>query len=103
VLAAAGLYALDHHVSRLAEDHANAEYLAAGLRDIGLDVTWPQTNVVFVEVNPAQTRALAQHLKERGVIVAVVPRTRLMTHMDVTRDKVDAAVRAFREYPHWRQ
>jgi threonine aldolase len=101
VLAAAGLYALQHHVERLAEDHENAEHLAAGLRDIGLSVTAPQTNVVYVEVPAAQIQALRAHLKQRGVIAAVVPRTRLMTHMDVTKDKIDAAVRAFRDYPHW--
>jgi threonine aldolase len=101
VLAAAGLYGLRHHVERLAEDHENADILAAGLRAAGLTVTAPQTNVVYVEVPPAQTQALRAHLQERGILATVVPRTRLMTHMDVTREKVDAAVRAFRDYPYW--
>jgi threonine aldolase len=101
VLAAAGLYALQHHIERLAEDHDNAEYLAAGLRDIGLSVTAPQTNVVYVEVPATEIQALRAHLKQRGVLAAVVARTRLMTHMDVTKDDIDAAVRAFRDYPHW--
>jgi threonine aldolase len=101
VLAAAGLYGLDHHVERLAEDHENAEYLAAGLRDAGLTVAAPQTNVVYVEVPMAQTHVLKAHLNQRGILAAVVPRTRLMTHMDISRDKIDTAVRAFREFPHW--
>jgi threonine aldolase len=101
VLAAAGLYALENHVERLAEDHANAEYLAAGLRDAGLNATVPQTNVVYLEVAPAQVDGLRAHLKQRGVIASVAPRTRLMTHMDLQRPKIDAAVAAFREYPHW--
>ena len=101
VLAAAGLYALEHHVQRLAEDHANAEYLAEGLRAAGLKVTPPQTNVVYVEVIPAQVDALKAHLRHRGVIASVAPRTRLMTHMDLPRAKIDAAIQAFREYPHW--
>ena len=101
MLAAAGLYALEHHVQRLAEDHANAEYLAAGLRAAGLQVTPPQTNVLFIEVVPAQIEALRAHLKQRGVIASVAPRTRLMTHMDLTRVQIDAAIQAFREYPHW--
>jgi threonine aldolase len=101
VLAAAGLYALENHVERLAEDHANAEYLAAGLRDAGLNATVPQTNVVYLEVAPAQVDGLKAHLKQRGVIASVAPRTRLMTHMDLQRPKIDAAVAAFREYPHW--
>lgn len=100
VLAAAGLYALENHVERLFEDHENAELLAAGLRDAGLNVVPPQTNVVYVDVPPAQIEGLSSHLKQRGVIAAVVPRTRLMTHMDVPRAKIDLAVRAFREYPH---
>jgi len=101
VLAAAGLYALQHHVERLAEDHENAEHLAAGLRAIGLSVTAPQTNLVYVEVPATEIQALKAHLKQCGVIAAVVPRTRLMTHMDVTKHEIDVAVRAFRDYPHW--
>ena len=57
VLAAAGLYALEHHVSRLAEDHENAEYFAAGLRKLGLAVEPPQTNIVFVDI-PDRAREL---------------------------------------------
>jgi threonine aldolase len=101
VLAAAGLYALANNVQRLAEDHANAEYLADGLRDAGLAVSAPQTNVVYLEVAAAQLSGLKAHLKDRGIIATVAPRTRLMTHMDLTRAKIDAAVRAFREFPHW--
>jgi threonine aldolase len=101
VLAAAGLYALEHHVQRLAEDHANAEHLAAGLRDIGLKVSVPQTNVVYVEVPAAQLHGLKAHLRSRGVIATIAPRTRLMTHMDLPRAKIDAAVQALSEFPHW--
>lgn len=101
VLAAAGLYALKNHVDRLAEDHENAELLAAGLRDTGLKVVSPQTNVVYIEVPPAQIEGLKTHLKQHGVLATVVPRMRLMTHMDVPRAKIELAVRAFREYPHW--
>jgi threonine aldolase len=101
VLAAAGLYALEHNVQRLAEDHANAEYLAAGLRDAGLKVSVPQTNVVYIEVPAAQIQGLKAHLRNCGIIATIAPRTRLMTHMDLPRAKIDAAVQAFRGYPHW--
>jgi threonine aldolase len=101
VLAAAGLYAMENHVQRLAEDHENAEYLAAGLRDAGLKVAPPQTNVVYLEVAPPQIEDLRGHLKKQGILASVAARTRLMTHMDLPRPKIDAAVRAFREYPHW--
>ena len=101
VLAAAGLYAMENHVQRLAEDHENAEYLAAGLRDAGLKVAPPQTNVVYLEVASAQIEDLKAHLNKQGVLASIAARTRLMTHMDLTRPKIDAAVRVFREYPHW--
>jgi threonine aldolase len=101
VLAAAGLYALEHNVQRLADDHANAEYLARGLRDAGLEVSLPQTNVVYVEVPTTQILSLKAHLRERGIIATVAPRTRLMTHMDLPRSDIDVAVQAFREFPHW--
>jgi len=101
VLAAAGLYAMENHVQRLAEDHENAEYLAAGLRDAGLKVAPPQTNVVYIEVAPQQIEDLRGHLKKRGILASIAARTRLMTHMDSPRPMIDAAVRAFREYPHW--
>jgi threonine aldolase len=101
VLAAAGLYAMEHHVQRLAEDHSNAEYLAEGLRAAGLKVTAPQTNVVYIEVAPSQIDGLKAHLRQRDIIASVAPRTRLMTHMDLPRAKIDRAVQAFRDYPHW--
>jgi threonine aldolase len=101
VLAAAGLYALENNVQRLAEDHVNAEYLAAGLRNIGLKVALPQTNVVYIDVPPPQLQGVKTHLKSRGVIASIAPRTRLMTHMDLTRAKIDAAVQAFGDFPHW--
>ena len=101
VLAAAGLYALQNHVQRLAEDHANAEYLAAGLRAMGLNVVPPQTNILYVDVPAGQTLGLRAHLEQRGINVTVTPRTRLVTHLDLPRSKIDAALQAFRDYPHW--
>jgi threonine aldolase len=101
VLAAAGLYALDNHVKRLAEDHANAEYLAAGLRALGLRVMPPQTNIVQVDIPPQHVQGLKAHLEQRGILATVRPRTRLVTHLDLPRPKIDAALQAFREYPNW--
>lgn len=101
VLAAAGLYALEHHVQRLAEDHANAEYLAEGLRTAGLSVVPPQTNVVYLQVAVSQIDGLKAHLRQRGILASVAPRTRLMTHMDLPRVQIDRAIQVFREYPHW--
>src|SRR6185503_14294862 len=62
ILAAAGLYALEHNVDRLAEDHANAERLARGLAALGLKVDPVQTNMVFVTVPKESAAALRKHL-----------------------------------------
>lgn len=84
LLAAAGLYALDHHVERLAEDHANADRLAQGLRKIdALAIDGPHTNMVFVDVPAADCASLAAHLAQAGVLARIGPKTRFVTHLDV--------------------
>lgn len=100
-IAAAGcLYALDHHVARLAEDHANAARLAAGLAAIaGLDVESPETNLVFFELTtglPIET--LAARLRARGVLISVFGhgRGRAGVHLDVTLADVEFAIESFR-------
>ena len=92
ILAAAGIYALDHHVARIAEDHANARLLAAQLRGAGLGARTPATNIVLVDVEDAP--ALAARAAEHGVRVSAFgPRlVRLVTHLDVTeKDCLSAA------------
>jgi threonine aldolase len=96
IVAAAGLYALDHHVQRLAEDHANAARLASGLAEIAA-VRTParvESNIVIFEVGDAE--ALCAALEARGVLMgAVGPRlVRAVTHLDVDRDGVDGAIAA---------
>jgi threonine aldolase len=98
VLAAAGLYALQHHVARLAEDHDNAQYLAEALRALGLSVETPQTNVVYVDIPVAHIAALKEHLAHRGILATIAPLTRLVTHLDLPRAKIDMALRAWREF-----
>ena len=98
VLAAAGLYALEHHVDRLAEDHANAARLAAGLADLGLRVEPVQTNMVFVHVPADSVGALKRNLTEKNVSAIVGPRTRLVTHLDVDAAAIDRAVAAFASF-----
>jgi threonine aldolase len=99
VLAAAGLYALEHNVERLARDHENAQTLAQGLRGIGaLEVEGPHTNMVFVRV-PAQRAAdLQAHLRQHGIVAGIAPRTRLVTHLDVDAPGVARAVAAFKSF-----
>ena len=101
IFAAAGLYALEHHVQRLAEDHDNAQRLAAGLRAIGLAVEEPHSNMVFVDIPESDVAALSAHLAKRGILACVTPHTRLVTHLDAPRSKIEAALQAFRAYPGW--
>jgi len=101
VLAAAGLYALEHHVARLAEDHANAEYLAQGLRAAGLVVEPPQTNMVYVQIPAQHLAGLRAHIARQGILATISARTRLVTHLDLSRASIGRAISAFRDYPGW--
>ena len=84
ILAAAGLYALQHNVERLKEDHDNAAWLAGQLREAGADVMRHDTNMLFVRVGDDCT-ALGAFLRERGVLINASPIVRLVTHLDVNR------------------
>jgi len=99
VVAAAALHALDHHVERLAEDHALAARLAEGLAGLpGVAVEPVQTNMVFAELEPRHVAGLAEHLAARGIDALVYPRLRLVTHLDVDGAGIDIAVAALREH-----
>ena len=98
ILAAAALHALEHHVDRLAEDHANARRLAAGLRELGARVdAEPQTNIVLFAV--ADAAAFHAESKRRGVLVNPIrPGVfRAVTHLDVTSGDIDDALDRFRQ------
>lgn len=102
ILAAAGLYALDHNVDRLAHDHANARALAQGLAALpGLTVSVPDTNIVFVNVAAQFAPAFAEHLAARGVGVTSsygATRQRWVTHLDVGTEAVAAALCAAADF-----
>jgi threonine aldolase len=88
VLAAAALHALDHHVERLAEDHANARALAEGLQGLpGVSVQPPQTNIVFVDLAPEKAAGAVERLRAAGVWCTGLYRLRLVTHLDVRRSR----------------
>ncbi|MFC5697420.1 low-specificity L-threonine aldolase [Pseudomonas sp. GCM10022186] len=94
LLAAAGLYALDHQVERLADDHANAERLGAGLRELGYVIEPVQTNMVYVQIGE-RARALGDFLALRGIRVSPAARLRLVTHLDVQAADIPRVVEAF--------
>jgi threonine aldolase len=99
ILAAAGLYALDHHVERLAEDHENARVLAEGLSEIDgveLDPTCVETNIVVFDVPDAAGFCAA--LEHSGVRMGALGtrRVRAVTHLDVDRAGVERAIETAR-------
>ena len=100
VLAAAALHALDHHVDRLADDHALARRASPkGLQGLpGLTVEPPQTNIVFADLAGERAAGLIAHLKSRGVLATGLYRLRFVTHLDVDADGVDRAIAAVREH-----
>ena len=98
VLAAAALHALDHHIERLAEDHANARRLAEGLQGLGgVSVQMPQTNILFVDLAPERASGAIDRLRAAGLRCTGHFRLRLVTHLDVSADQIDAALRILRE------
>ncbi|MGE8638071.1 MAG: low-specificity L-threonine aldolase [Achromobacter sp.] len=97
VLAAACLYALEHNVARLADDHDNARQLAEGLRGIaGVRVLGQDTNMVFAQFDPARCEALTAALAADGILMRAVygGPTRLVTHLDVSAADVRRVVEA---------
>ena len=96
-LAAAASYALDHHVSRMADDHALAQRLAAGLQGLpGLTVETPQTNIVFVQVAREKAEGVIEHLASQGVLATGLYTLRFVTHLDVNAAGIDRAIAAMR-------
>ena len=104
ILAAAGLYALEHNIERLADDHANAARLSRGLARIGqLKVATPQTNIFYIEVPPAAVDALRAHLEQARIRATVGQHTRLVTHIHISAADIDRVVAAFTAFfQDWR-
>lgn len=101
VLAAAGLHALEHHVDRLADDHANAAALAAGLGEIpGVAVRAQNTNMVFVTIDDVPAD-LATRLADQGIVTLASvdadgrATARLVTHLGITADDIDTTITGF--------
>ena len=102
IMAAAGLIALAEGPARLHEDHENARRLAEGVAEIvpgSVDLAAVQTNIVFVDVSGTGRSAVTwvERLAAEGVLVTMVGgRIRMLTHVDITADDVQTALRAWR-------
>ncbi|MCK1541524.1 threonine aldolase family protein [Bradyrhizobium sp. 147] len=101
ICAAACIYALDHHVERLADDHANARALARGLSQIaGIEVQEPETNLVFFKPDGAGIPGdkMVAALRQRGVTLAMMDgRIRACTHLDVNAHQIEETIGHVRE------
>ena len=101
ICAAACTYALDHHVDRLAEDHANARALARGLAQVsGIEIQEPETNLVFFKPDGAGVAGelMVTELRKRGVLLAMMDgRIRACTHLDVTATMIEEMVAQVRQ------
>ena len=101
IVAAAGLYALDNMVDRLADDHANASKLAhglAGIDGIAVDPMRVKTNIVYFDVPEGAGREIADRLRDRGILVnAGDPVMRMVTHYGVEAEDIDYTLIAMNE------
>lgn len=104
ILAAGALYAVEHHFNRLNDDHKHARLLAEAVNEIDgvdIDLNSVQTNIVVMEVMRAKYTAvqIVEKLKEQGILILAVGPTRLraVTHLDVSGEGIDLAIRAFQQ------
>jgi threonine aldolase len=101
VLAAAGIYALQNNVQRLAEDHDNARLLAdllAAVAGVKVDREAVQTNMVFMHVDPSHAEPLRQFLAQRNMLIGGGSSVRLVTHLDVDADDIRALGQAVAQF-----
>ncbi|MCC3745789.1 hypothetical protein LLQ46_02895 [Rouxiella badensis] len=90
----ANLVALLTHCQRLKEDHDNAKWLEQQLRGIGLEIAAPgaQTNILYVRQSAEQAAKLGPWMREHGVIISSGPLTRIITHINISRQDLQKVV-----------
>lgn len=99
VIAACGLYALEHNIERLAEDHRRARQLAEGIADIEELRVRQCTNMVFIEPPLEQIEPLRRHLESRRIEIGKQsPRIRMVTHLDIDDDGIERSIDAIRSF-----
>ena len=101
ITAAAGLYALEKNVKRLAEDHANAQRLVRGLGEIdelSVNPSRTQTNMVFVDIGEADPQALDDSLRQSRVLIHANRQIRLVPHLDVSKSDIETVIAAFKGF-----
>ncbi|WP_413723777.1 low-specificity L-threonine aldolase [Sodalis sp. RH16] len=102
ILAAAGRYALEHNVQRLREDHDNAQWLGQQLGALGVEIMAPgaQTNMLFIRQSPELAAKLGPWMLGHDINIASGTVTRLVTHLNISRQDLEKVVRIWREFLH---
>ncbi|CNH65273.1 L-threonine aldolase [Yersinia aldovae] len=100
ILAAAGLYALQNNVTRLKDDHDNALWLEAQLRALDVEIVAPgaQTNVLYIKQSAENAAKLGPWMQQHGILISAGPITRILTHMNISRQSLEKVVALWREF-----
>jgi len=99
ILAAGGLYALEHNIERLIDDHSNAEQLAKGLDSLQVMPVEQYTNMVFISPPAKHIKPLCRHLRDNGISMAEdTPTLRMVTHLDISSDDITTTIGSFNNY-----
>ena len=100
VLAAAGIYALENNVERLATDHENARALAralTGIEGVAVAPNGAQTNMLYINIEPQRSVRMREVLKSQGILISGQGSIRLVTHLDINRADIDRFAAAVRD------
>lgn len=100
ILAAAGIYALDHQVERLAQDHEHARILATELKLMGkweVEYAENQTNMVFINLKEEEVKPLREKMLKNGILIYPGKRLRLVTHLDISMNDLQKVIESFRK------
>ena len=102
ILAAAAIYALENNVARLKDDHDNTQWLAEELTKIGVEIAEPgaQTNVLYIRQSAELAAKMGPWMRERGVIISAGPLTRVLTHINISREDLQKVVALWQEFLH---
>ena len=102
ILAAAAIYALENNVERLKDDHDNAQWLAEELTKLGVEIAGPgaQTNVLYIRQSAELAEKMGPWMRERGVIISAGPLTRVLTHINISREDLQKVVALWQEFLH---
>ncbi len=99
ILAAAGIYAIQNNIERLAEDHENAKNLGKALSDISaLSVSPVETNIIMLDISKGKIEGLTNYLKEKGIKASVGEKMRIVTHLDISKSDILHVANAFKSY-----